>query len=111
MAGMNRRAPKRDLTEGPIVKALIRAGCSVVKISERGVPDLLVAYPMSLPYDESDPNFSMTLMEVKTGNAKLTTDEEKFFDAFRGPKIIVRTPQDALIYIGVQPDDCHLYID
>lgn len=110
MGAMNRHAARRDAAEPAIVKALIRVGCSVVKISERGVPDLLVAYPMLLPYDESDPNFSMILMEVKTGNAKLTTDEEKFFDAFRGPKIIVRTPQDALIYIGVQPDHC-FYID
>lgn len=111
MASMNRRAPKRDTAEPPIVKALVKAGCSVVKISDRGVPDLLVAYPMSWPATDGDPNYEMVLMEVKTGNAGLTEDEKKFFDTFKGSRIIVRTPHQALTYIGVPEHEINLYID
>ena len=108
---MNRKAARRDLAEAPIVKALLKTGCSVVKLSDTGVPDLLVAYPMLWPHPEGDPNYEMVLMEVKTGNAALTKDEEKFFDTWKGSRIIVRTPQQALMYIGVPESDFHLYID
>ncbi len=108
---MNRKAAKRDTAEPAIVAALKKAGCSVVKLSDTGVPDLLVAYPMQWPASEDDPNYDMVLMEVKTGNARLTEDEEKFFDTWKGARIIVRTPQQALTYIGVPDSEFHLYID
>ncbi len=33
---------KRDNNEGDIIRALRRMGCTVVQLSQRGVPDLLV---------------------------------------------------------------------
>lgn len=94
MPTMNRRAAKRDLAEPAIVAALKAAGATVVKLSDRGIPDLLVGY--------ADGNGQQvnTLMEVKTGNASLTDDEKWFFETWRGAAHIVRTPEEALAIIG-----------
>lgn len=99
MPTMNRRAAKRDTAEGPIVKALVDAGCSIQRLSDKGVCDLLVAYPTRR--DTGDIVYHTVLMEVKTGNAKLTPDEERFIASWKGRIYIVRTPQDALDALGL----------
>lgn len=99
MPTMNRRAAKRDNAEGPIVKALVNAGATVVKLSDRGVPDLLGGYQNN--------NY---LIEVKTGNAKLTPDESKFFDSWGGYALIARSPEAALSIIGIPEEQYQLYI-
>ncbi len=106
MPTMNRRAAKRDLVEPAIIKALRAAGASVVQLSDRGLPDLLVAYTPVGSYK------SITmLMEVKTGNAKLTAAEQEFFRQWPGRKHLIRTPQEALMNIEVPESDYHLYLD
>lgn len=104
-AHMNRRKAKRDTAEPAIVAALLKAGASVVKLSDTGVPDLMVSYIGRFGVRVT------LLMEVKTGNAKLTDAEQKFFDTWQGECHIVRTPQDALSWINIPDSDMHLYID
>ncbi len=117
-AHMNRKAAKRDTAEPAIVAALKKAGCSVVKLSDTGVPDLLVAYPLYRehglqPWQMTDTahDYATILVEVKTGNARLTEEEEKFAEKWQGRVYTVRTPQYALELIGVSPSDFALYID
>lgn len=45
---LKRYAAKRDSNEAPIVKALRKAGASVMHLSEKGAPDLLVFYRQRL---------------------------------------------------------------
>ena len=104
MGHMNRKAPKRDTIEPAIVKALVKAGASVVKLSDTGVPDLLVSC-------RTETGYRTLLMEVKTGSAKLTDAEEKFFDTWTGEVHLVRSPEYALSIIGIAIADMHLYID
>lgn len=87
-----RRAAKVDRNQAEIVDALRRAGCSVYCLHSvgKGFPDLLVG--------RAGRN---KLMEVKDGALppsarKLTPDEEKFHQEWRGEVVIVYTPEDAL---------------
>lgn len=85
-----RRAAKRDLTEKAIVDALIAHGCTVTRLSQPGVPDLLVGY-------QSDHRRRWALLEVKNGKGKLTEDQKAFIE-YHGecPVFVVRTPEEAL---------------
>ncbi len=108
MPTMNRRAARRDTSEAPIIDALKRAGCSVQQLSDKGVPDLLVSYPYT--NYQGFAGYETILMEVKTGKAKLTSDEETFIQGWKGAVYIVRAPQEALEIIGVPERDFHRYI-
>ncbi len=99
-AHMNRKAARRDSAEPAIVSALVKAGASVVKLSDTGVPDLLVGFENN--------NY---LIEVKTGKAKLTPEQDEFFAGWKGYVLIARTPEAALSIIGVRPENYHLYLD
>jgi hypothetical protein len=94
MAGMNRRAPKRDNAEEAIVEALRFVGCSVQTISERDFPDVIVGV--------GGMNY---LIEVKTRGGKLRERQSDFAAAWKGQTGVARTPQQALALIGYGPGD------
>jgi hypothetical protein len=87
-----RYANRIDANQGSIVEALRQCGATVRIISQGGgIPDLLVGY-----------NGYTILMEVKDGAKvpsarKLTEDEQKFFDEWRGGMLaIVNSVSEAL---------------
>lgn len=94
-----RRAAKRDANEAAIVTALERVGCSVARLNDPGVPDLLVAR-----------HGAMWLLEVKmpagskggTSGRELTDEQRRWWAAWRGPvPVIVRSVEEALAVVGV----------
>ena len=87
-----RYANRIDANQNAIVDALRQCGATVRIISQGGgIPDLLVGY-----------NGYTILMEVKDGAKvpsarKLTDDEQKFFDDWRGGMLaIVNSVSEAL---------------
>jgi hypothetical protein len=94
-----RRAAKRDANEAAIVDALERVGCSVARLNDPGVPDLLVAR-----------HGSMWLLEVKmpagskggTAGRELTPEQRRWWASWRGPQPhVVRSIEEALTVVGV----------
>lgn len=88
-----RRAAKIDENHNEIVEALRLAGCSVLSLAAigKGVPDILVGR-LGEQY----------LLEIKTAKGKLTPDQIIFIDKWRGEVHVVRTPEEALIAVGVR---------
>lgn len=86
---VKRIAAKRDLVEPEIITALRAVGATVQPLSAKGCPDLLVGY--------KGVNY---LLEVKTGKAKLTEDEQTWHILWQGQVTIVRSVEDALAIIG-----------
>lgn len=82
------QARKRDANEEAIVKALRQCGAAVIRISERGAPDLLVLF-----------RGDMFLLEVKQFGRKLTPAQKQRDDE-GWPLWIARTPDEALKAIG-----------
>lgn len=85
-----RTAAKRDGNESEIVAALEGVGCSVTRLSQKGVPDLLVA--------RQGVNF---LIEVKEPKGKLTEDQETFIWNWKGSVAVVRSVEEALEVVGL----------
>lgn len=88
-----RRAANVDANQGDIVDALRKAGASVepklARVGE-GVPDLLVGI-----------RGVTTVFEIKDGSKipskrKLTDDEKKWHDAWRGSKFVIESVEQAL---------------
>lgn len=86
---LRRTAAKRDSNEPAIVQALTTAGCTVVRLSAKGCPDLLVGL--------DGVNY---LIEVKEPKGKLTDDQIDFHEDWRGQVAIVRTIEEALEVVG-----------
>ena len=87
-----RWAAKTDRNQAEIVAALRQVGASVLVLSRvgQGCADLAAGIR------------GMTFfLEVKTDKGKLTENEQKFMDEWRGHYAIVRTPEEALRAIGV----------
>ncbi len=84
-----RRAARRDNIEALVVEALRKSGCSVQRLSAKGVPDLLVYYK------------DLRLLEIKGEDGVLTPDQIAWKTAWRGKVYICRTPMEALIAAGV----------
>jgi hypothetical protein len=83
-----RTAARRDLAEDDIVTALRGAGYTVHKISDEGIPDLLVSRHGAGKW---------LLLEVKSIGKTLTKAQEKFFAQTEGcPRYMVTTAEDAL---------------
>jgi hypothetical protein len=81
-----RRAAKRDENEPDIVDGLLDAGCTVTKLSQDGVLDLLVGH-----------RGRFCLMEVKSENGRLKPKQETFIKYHSGcPIFVVRTRLEAL---------------
>lgn len=86
-----RRVAKTDANQPQIVAALRAAGVSVLCLHQigRGCPDLLLGTPRG-----------NLLVELKDGTKppsaqKLTPDEEKFFNSWRGPRAVVASLPEA----------------
>jgi Holliday junction resolvase len=88
------RAAKIDLNQTAIVDALRKVGVSVVSLASvgNGIPDLLAA-----KHDK------VWLIEVKGAKGKLTPAQTKFVLDWPGVVHIVRSVDDALRLVGVQP--------
>lgn len=91
-----RRKSKVDANQATIVNGLRRAGATVAVTSAvgAGFPDLVVGY--------RGRNF---LLEIKDGEKipsrrKLTTDQVRFHDAWKGQVARVESLSDALLTIG-----------
>lgn len=91
-----RRAARIDDNQNELVQALRDMGASVAITSMvgSGFPDLVVGF--------RGRNF---LFEIKDGSKppskrKLTEDEQRFFDAWRGTIFVVNNVNEALSFIG-----------
>ena len=74
--------PKRvDNNHGKIRELFRARGASVLDLSRqgKGCPDLLVGYM----------NCANILVEVKSESGKLTKDQEKFIDLWRGRQVVI----------------------
>lgn len=82
-----RRAARVDNTQADIVKALRMAAMTVQPLHTigKGVPDLLVGW-----------RGRNVLLELKTGNARLTADETGWHEKWAGQVATVSTPDDAV---------------
>lgn len=89
MTAIRRHAAKRDVNESAIVDALRSAGCDVWRLSQPGIPDLLVTH-----------NGWHCLMEVKQPGKKLTPAEALFHASCNGPCGVVYSVADALDLIA-----------
>ena len=85
---MNQYAHRTDANQSIIIEALQKAGYQVINLSRAadGVPDLLVVSKAN----------AIILLEVKSTHGDLTQRELEFFENFRGPLHIVRTPEEAI---------------
>ena len=89
--GMPHYGPRRDVNEAEIVDALVKVGASVVRLSSKGVPDLLVGYA-GITY----------LLEVKQPGEQLTGDQVLWHARWRGERpTIVTSIEQAKRAIGV----------
>ena len=104
---LNRRAAARDSNEGEIVDALEAVGASVTRVSQEGVPDLLVGYQGRTHLLEVK-HLSATGKTVRRTSGGKRPDAEgrtkaqaDWWAAWRGATpVIVRTPAEALAAIG-----------
>ena len=88
--GIPRHAAKRDANEAEIIAALELCGASVVRLSQKGVPDLLIGY-----------RGRTFLAEVKSASGKLTDDQIKFREGWDGDSIaVLRNTDDVLAWIA-----------
>ena len=85
-----RQAAKRDRNEKEIVSALEGVGCVVHRLSQAGIPDLLVSR-----------NHVNYLIEVKEPRGSLTEDQKYFFETWRGQAAIVHTVEEAMEVVGL----------
>lgn len=101
-AGLHRHAARRDIGERAVIAALRSVGAMCWQLSERDLPDLMVAW-----------RGVIHLIEVKgelgpeggEAHAKLRPGQARFFEqAEIGglPVHVVRSPEQALEAIGVQ---------
>lgn len=86
-----RRPAKVDSNQPAIVEALRRAGASVrsTAMVGDGFPDLAVGI-LGATF----------LVEIKGERGKLSPAEEKFFDAWTGHVVIIRTPEQAIDFVN-----------
>ena len=87
--------PKRtDSNQSSIVAGLREFGASVADthIVGKGFPDIVVSYRLKV-----------YLMEIKSADGRLTPDEQKFHNEWRGIIYTVRTIEQA---IQILCDDC-----
>ncbi len=99
-----RLAAKRDANEPDICAALTAAGFKFARVSDKGLPDLIVWRP-------GCPTF--VLMEIKDEDGQLTSAQLKFWTDSAGTlRFIVRSPESAVkvaeTWIG-RPEDGSSY--
>ena len=96
-----RRKARIDDNQKQIVTQLRAYGCSVFSTASigKGFPDIVVGY--------RGKNY---MFEIKDGaksksRQKLTPDEQKFFETWRGQIAVIKNIYDALIVIGIHKKD------
>lgn len=82
---INRRAAKRDASEGEVILTLRNCGWRVLQINVKDGPDLLAAK-----------GGRTVLIEVKTGKQQLRPGQAAWQAAWPAPVYVVRTVDDAL---------------
>ena len=89
---MTRYAARVDDNHAIIRECIRRAGYQAYDTFRlgQGFPDLLVVSKSGI----------IGLLEVKSENGNLNANEREFWSAFRGPKMIVRSPEDALAFLA-----------
>ena len=87
---LSRRNPRRDDTEKAIVDALQAIGCTVRRLSGRGVPDLAVYHWRE----------GWRLLEVKSATGELTLAQLETYRV--APFLIVSNVSEALAIFGVK---------
>ena len=82
-----RRKARVDTNQREIVNFAKKHGATVAHLHTlgRGIPDLLIGY--------RGRNY---LVEIKTENGNLTSDEKKFFDNWRGSAAVVASKTDLI---------------
>jgi hypothetical protein len=93
---VNEQPHRADSNQAEIVKALRKAGCSVLILSQvgGGVPDLLVGF-----MDVLD-RFNL-LLEVKSPDGRLSSEQKIWHEGWKGPRpIVVRSIDEALEAVG-----------
>ena len=83
-----RYAAKRDTTEAEIVHALVAFGCTVVPLSQPGIPDLLVRTP----------DGRVHVVECKAPGGTRTPAQLKFQKTW-GPMPTVRSSEEAVKWL------------
>ena len=81
-----RRAAKRDTTEKAIVEALRACGWSVLRLSQKDAPDLLIARPGG----------ATALVEVKTGKKPLRKGQAEFAATWPTAVYVLRSVEDVV---------------
>jgi len=79
-----------DANQPGIVEALKDAGATIVHLHQlgEGIPDILVGF-----------QGKCYLVEIKSGNGKLTEDQEKFMGWWRGYATTLRSVREALDWL------------
>jgi Holliday junction resolvase len=87
-----RRFGKVDANHAEIVKALRKAGCSVLSLAAigDGAPDVLVGY-----------KGKNVLFEIKRAKGKLNDQQQEFKREWRGELCVVRSVDEALMVLGI----------
>jgi len=83
-----RYAAKRDATEADIVDALEKFGCVVVRLSQDGIPDLLVRTP----------DGTVSVVECKAPGGTFTPAQLKFAQRW-GPVPKLRSQEEAVKWV------------
>jgi hypothetical protein len=80
---------KRDANEQAIVEALRAVGATIVRISERNAPDLLVGF-----------RGANVLLEIKAEKGLVRANQAAWRSCWQGQVAIVRSAEEALVAIG-----------
>lgn len=90
-------AKQRDANEGGIIAVLEGAGAAVQRLSEAGVPDLLVGFGGELYLLEVKNPDAKGGGKYNTGEGSLTSTQTKWWAKWKGkPPVIVQTAEQAL---------------
>tara|TARA_R110000824_G_scaffold352903_4_gene540006 strand:- start:889 stop:1209 length:321 start_codon:yes stop_codon:yes gene_type:complete len=100
-----RRAARIDDNQNEIVKHLRDHGASVQILSMvgKGCPDILVGYTNAIGVRRT------IVLEIKDGNKppsqqRLTADEEKWFDTWKGDAAVVNSTLEVDFVMGWDPE-------
>lgn len=92
-----RRAARRDKNESGIVEMLKTIpGLSVVEISQKAIPDLLIGW------HDKDGNPVNFLIEIKDKHGKLTPDQVEFHEGWNGQIAVCRTLEEVLDILSIK---------
>lgn len=96
-------AKRRDKNEPEIIRALEAIGCTVERLNAKGVPDLLVGIRLDDAFGPGMHLQTDRLLEVKGSKGALTSDQVKWWSAWRGrAPLLVRTPEEAIEAMGLK---------